>query len=146
AELLLEARDAVAHVGRGRLGVRELPPGTLDVAVALARIRLRSAELRFDTMALGAPARSLAAVLLMEGLGVAVAGLLGGFGIGYLLARLLVSVLNPQVFGWTLAFAMPWSYLGALALVTLLAAACALVPAARWASRLSVDRAAEEGA
>lgn len=96
--------------------------------------------------ALGAPANGLAAVLLLEGLGVAGAGLLGGLGLGYLLARLLVSVLNPQVFGWTLAFSMPWAYLAGLAGLTLSAAVAALLPAARWAARLPVDREAEEGA
>lgn len=96
--------------------------------------------------ALGAPSGGLAAVLMLEGLGVAGAGLLGGLGLGYLLARLLVSVLNPQVFGWTLAFSLPWGYLAGLAGLTLLSAAAALLPAARWAARLPVDREAEEGA
>ncbi len=96
--------------------------------------------------ALGAPSRSLALILMFEGLGVAEAGLLGGLGLGYLLARLLVSVLNPQVFGWTLAFSMPWGYLAGLSALTLFAAAAALLPAARWAARLPVDREAEEGA
>lgn len=96
--------------------------------------------------ALGAPSRGLAAVLVLEGVGVAGAGLLGGLGLGYLLARLLVEVLNPQVFGWTLAFSLPWGYLAGLAALTLLAAIAALLPAARWAARLAADREAEEGA
>ncbi|HET8715403.1 MAG TPA: FtsX-like permease family protein, partial [Holophagaceae bacterium] len=96
--------------------------------------------------ALGAPSRGLAAVLVLEGAGVAGAGLLGGLGLGYLLARLLVEVLNPQVFGWTLAFSLPWGYLAGLAALTLLAAVAALLPAARWAAGLAADREAEEGA
>ena len=96
--------------------------------------------------ALGATRTGLASILALEGLGVATAGLLGGLGLGLLLARLLVSVLNPQVFGWTLAFSLPWTYLAWLSALTLLAALLALLPAARWAARLPADREAEEGA
>lgn len=96
--------------------------------------------------ALGASRSGLASILALEGLGVAAAGLLGGLALGLLLARLLVSVLNPQVFGWTLAFSMPWSYLAGLSALTLLAALLALLPAARWGARLPADREAEEGA
>jgi putative ABC transport system permease protein len=96
--------------------------------------------------ALGARPQEIARVLLGEGLGVALAGLLGGLGVGLLLAKLLVSVLNPQVFGWTLAFELPGRALLGLLGLGLLAAAAALWPAALRASRLPADREAEEGA
>lgn len=96
--------------------------------------------------ALGATEGEIAGVLLGEGLGVALAGTLGGLGIGLVLAQILVRVLNPQVFGWTLRFALPWGFLSLMLGLALLSATAALLPAARWAARLSADREAEEGA
>ncbi len=95
--------------------------------------------------ALGATDGEIAGILLGEGLGLAVAGLTGGIGIGLVLAQILVRVLNPQVFGWTLQYALDGPFLGILAGTTLGGALIALLPASRWASRLPVDRAAEEG-
>jgi putative ABC transport system permease protein len=95
--------------------------------------------------ALGATDREIAGLLLGEGLGLALAGLGGGLGLGLVLAQILVRVLNPQVFGWTLQFAVDGRFLAILAGTTLVGAFGALLPAARWAARLPVDRAAEEG-
>jgi putative ABC transport system permease protein len=96
--------------------------------------------------ALGAREGEITRVLMGEGLGVALAGLLGGLGMGLLLARLLVDVLNPQVFGWTLRFSLPFGFLALMTFSTLSAAAAALWPAAKWGARLQADREAEEGA
>ncbi len=95
--------------------------------------------------ALGATEGEIARILLGEGLGLAAAGLAGGLGIGLALAQILVRVLNPQVFGWTLQYAVDGPFLATLAGATLLGALFALLPASRWASRLPADRAAEEG-
>jgi len=95
---------------------------------------------------LGAKEGEIAAVLLGEGLGVALAGTFGGLAMGVLLAHILVRVLNPQVFGWTLRFALPVPFMALVLLLTLLTAVAALLPAARWAARLRADREAEEGA
>jgi putative ABC transport system permease protein len=96
--------------------------------------------------ALGASNGEITGVLLGEGLGVALAGTIGGMGIGLILAQILVRVLNPQVFGWTLRFSLPWDFLTLLLGLSLAAAAAALLPAAHWAARLNADREAEEGA
>ena len=96
--------------------------------------------------ALGAGDGACTLVLLGEGCGVALAGCLGGLGLGLLLSRILVTVLNPQAFGWTLAYHLPWGFLGGLMGACLLCAAAAQLPVARWAARLPVDRQAEEGA
>ena len=88
----------------------------------------------------------MAGVLLGEGLGVALAGCLGGMGLGLLLSRILVLVLNPQAFGWTLAYHLPWGFLGGLLGSCLACAALAQLPVARWAAKLGADRQAEEGA
>ncbi len=95
--------------------------------------------------ALGATDGEIARILLGEGLGLAAAGLAGGIGLGLVLAQILVRVLNPQVFGWTLQYAVDVRFLSILAGTALLGALIALIPASRWASRLPADRAAEEG-
>jgi putative ABC transport system permease protein len=116
------------------------------LAQSLAGLALaRRAEIR-TLRALGAPDRAVAGVLLGEGLGVALAGCLGGLGLGLLLSRILVQVLNPQAFGWTLDYRLPWGFLAALVAACMAAAAAALLPIARWAARLDVDRQVEEGA
>jgi putative ABC transport system permease protein len=96
--------------------------------------------------ALGATQLDLTRILLLEGLGVALAGLLAGLGLGLLLARILVDVLNPQVFGWTLGFSVPWPFLSLVAIATAASASLVLVPTARWGARLAADREMEEGA
>jgi len=96
--------------------------------------------------ALGGSDAAITGVLLGEGCGVALAGCLGGLAMGLLLSRILVGVLNPQAFGWTLAYHLPWPFLGTLGGLCLAAAALAQWPVARWAARLPADRQAEEGA
>lgn len=96
--------------------------------------------------ALGATRADLTIILMLEGLGVALAGLMAGLGLGLILARILVDVLNPQVFGWTLHFSIPWPFLGLISAATLGAALLVLAPTARWGSRLGADREVEEGA
>ena len=82
----------------------------------------------------------------VAGFGVALAGCLGGLFLGVLLSRILVLVLNPQAFGWTLSYQVPYGFLGGLLLLCLVAAVAAMTPIARWASRHGADRQAEEGA
>jgi putative ABC transport system permease protein len=96
--------------------------------------------------ALGCRPGAITAVLLGEGLGVALAGCVGGLALGVLLSRILVLVLNPQAFGWTLGYRVPYGFLGGLLTLCLGAAAAAMAPIARWASGLPADRQAEEGA
>ena len=116
------------------------------LAQSLAGLALSRRGDIWTLRALGAGDFAVTAVLLGEGLGVALAGCLGGTGLGLLLSRILVQVLNPQAFGWTLSYRLPWGFLGGLLALCLLGAAAALLPIARWAARLPVDRQAEEGA
>jgi putative ABC transport system permease protein len=118
----------------------------LGLAQGLTGLALARRGEIWSLRALGATQVDLVRILMLEGLGVALAGLLAGLGLGLLLARILVDVLNPQVFGWTLAFRMPGGFLALVALVTVGAAVLALAPAARWGARLRADREVEEGA
>jgi len=116
------------------------------LAQSLAGLALARRSDIWTLRALGAGDRAVSGVLLGEGLGIALAGCLGGLGLGLLLSRILVQVLNPQAFGWTLSYRLPWGFLAGMLAACLLVAAAALLPIARWASRLAADRQAEEGA
>jgi putative ABC transport system permease protein len=118
----------------------------LGLAQSLTGLALARRSEIWSLRALGATRAELTGILVLEGLGVATAGLLAGLGLGLLLARILVDVLNPQVFGWTLSFSVPWGFLGLATLSTLAAALLVLIPTARWGARLGADREVEEGA
>ena len=118
----------------------------LGLAQGLTGLALARRGEIWSLRALGATRSDLTFILMLEGLGVALAGLLAGLGLGLLLARILVDVLNPQVFGWTLSFAVPWRFLGLISLATLGAGLLVLMPSARWGARLGADREVEEGA
>jgi putative ABC transport system permease protein len=77
----------------------------------LVLARERAAELALYR-ALGATRAQLFAIFLGRGMGIALAGIaLGALG-GAALAAVLVKVVNPSFFGWTIALHPPW---GALA-------------------------------
>lgn len=118
----------------------------LGLAQGLTGLALARRGEIWSLRALGATRGDLTAILMLEGLGVALAGLLAGLGMGLLLARILVDVLNPQVFGWTLHFSVPWAFLGLVSAATLGSAVLVLIPTAQWGARLGADREVEEGA
>jgi putative ABC transport system permease protein len=118
----------------------------LGLAQGLTGLALARRGEIWSLRALGATRGDLTGILMLEGLGVALAGLLAGLGMGLLLARVLVDVLNPQVFGWTLHFSVPWAFLGLVTVATLGSAVLVLIPTAQWGARLGADREVEEGA
>ena len=118
----------------------------LGLAQGLTGLALARRGEIWSLRAMGATGGELTTILLLEGLGVTLAGLLAGLGLGLLLARILVDVLNPQVFGWTLSFTVPGAFLALIVLATLGAAVLVLWPTARWGARLGADREVEEGA
>ena len=56
---------------------------------------------------------------MWESGGIAFAGLAGGLAVSFFLGWVLIEVINPQSFGWTLRYAIPWMTFGGLSLVTL---------------------------
>jgi putative ABC transport system permease protein len=85
--------------------------------------------------ALGATRPQLFAVFLGRGLGIGVVGLALGAAGGAALALVLVEVVNPAFFGWSIALHPPWAALGGQALAILAAAAAASLYPALTASR-----------
>jgi putative ABC transport system permease protein len=79
---------------------------------------------------LGGSPVQVAAVVLIQALLLGAAGALGGLAVGLAVGWVLVEVVNPQSFGWTLSFDPPWGTLASTALLVLPASAlAALVPA-----------------
>jgi putative ABC transport system permease protein len=100
----------------------------------LVLARERRAELALYR-AIGATRGQLFRLFLGRGLGIAVAGLaLGALGGGGL-ALVLVEVVNPAFFGWTLGIHVPWTALVGQAIAILAAAAAASLYPAVAASR-----------
>jgi putative ABC transport system permease protein len=97
----------------------------------LVLARERRAELALYR-AIGASRPQLAALFLGRGLAIGAGGLLLGALGGAGLAAVLVAVVNPAFFGWTLALEVPWARLAEQAAAILAAAAGAsLYPAVR---------------
>jgi len=100
----------------------------------LVLARERRAELALYR-AIGASRARLAALFLGRGLAIGLAGLALGAAGGLALAVVLVRVVNPAFFGWSLALHLPWGRLLAQALAILAAAALASLTPALVASR-----------
>ena len=73
----------------------------------------------------GAEARQVRGMILIESglLGVVCQGL--GLIVGFLLSLVLIHVINPQSFGWSIQFHMPWGFLIASSFITILATSLA---------------------
>jgi putative ABC transport system permease protein len=85
--------------------------------------------------ALGASRAQLARIFLGRGLAIGVAGLALGAAGGAALALVLVRVVNPAFFGWTLGIDVPWGRLAGQAATILAAAAAASLHPSLVASR-----------
>lgn len=82
----------------------------------------RRAELE-TLRAMGATRGNIAYSAMWEGIGLASVGLAGGFVMSLLLGWVLIFVINPQSFGWTLDYRIPWLSFAGLAVVTIAVAA-----------------------
>ncbi|HEX9051125.1 MAG TPA: FtsX-like permease family protein, partial [Anaeromyxobacter sp.] len=100
----------------------------------LVLARERRAELALFR-SLGATRPALAALFLGRGLGIGAAGLALGTAGGFALAAVLVLVVNPAFFGWSIGVSIPWAALAAQALAILAVAALASLYPALAASR-----------
>jgi putative ABC transport system permease protein len=80
---------------------------------------------------LGLRRRELLAIVALEGVSTTAVGVLAGFAVGLLVSLVLIHVINPQSFHWTMGFDAPWLLLAGVSLALLLAAAAAAVAAGR---------------
>jgi putative ABC transport system permease protein len=80
---------------------------------------------------LGLRRHELRAIVALEGMAMTAVGILAGFAIGLMVSLVLIHVVNPQSFHWTMGFDVPWLLLASVALALLCAAAATAVAAAR---------------
>ncbi len=133
-----QLRDDVLAIFEQTFAVtRLLEAMTLVIAVAgitltlLVLARERAGEVALYR-ALGATRGQVFLVFVGRGLGIAASGLALGLAGGAGLAAVLVKVVNPAWFGWSLALHWPWTTLGIQACAIFAAAAVASAyPAAR---------------
>ena len=121
------------------LQVMALLVAALGISLALLVIaRERRSELALYR-AMGALRGQLVPLLLYEALSMGVLGWIVGSAGGIALAMLLVHVVNPAYFGWTIRSSWPWPELAQEAFTILLAAVLAGLPVALRASRMPAE-------
>jgi putative ABC transport system permease protein len=88
--------------------------------------------------------RQILALLALEGGLLTLLGIVAGFALGTAISLILVFVVNPQSFHWTMRLHLPWEFLLALALALLFAAAATALIAGRFAVSGAVVQAVKE--
>lgn len=72
-------------------------------------------------------------ILALEGGSLTVLGVATGFALGLLISLILVYVVNPQSFHWTMQLHLPWSLLGSVAAVLVAASVATALVSGRYA-------------
>lgn len=72
-------------------------------------------------------------ILALEGGGLSALGVACGFGLGLLISLILVYVVNPQSFHWSMQLHLPWPLLGSVAAVLLLSSVVTALVSGRYA-------------
>jgi putative ABC transport system permease protein len=94
---------------------------------------------------LGVTRRQIVATLGIEGALIGAVGAVAGIGLGAAMAQVLIHVVNPQSFNWTMATRWPAGLLSGVALALVVAASgTAMIAGRRAASRDAVRAVAED--
>jgi putative ABC transport system permease protein len=72
-------------------------------------------------------------ILALEGGSLTVLGVVTGFALGLLISLILVYVVNPQSFHWTMQLHLPWPLLGSVAAVLVAASVATALMSGRYA-------------
>jgi putative ABC transport system permease protein len=110
------------------------------LGLALAGLLLERRNDLTTLRSLGATRRNIAAASAWEGTGLALVGAAGGFVLSFLLGWILIRVINPQSFGWTLQYRVPWGPFCLLALLTVVTAVAVSWTVGYRAAHLRSDR------
>ena len=84
------------------------------------------------------------AMLAAEGGALGLVGVIAGLGLGLVMAQVLIHVVNPQSFHWTMDTRLPWGLFAALVAALVTAAAGTAVIAGRRALSAAAVRAVRE--
>ncbi|WP_242146404.1 FtsX-like permease family protein [Sphingomonas sp. BAUL-RG-20F-R05-02] len=93
---------------------------------------------------IGVSRRQVTAMLASEGALLGAIGGIAGIGLGAVLAQVLIQVINPQSFNWTMATLVPWGTIGCVALALVIAASVTAILAGRRATAIDAVRAVRE--
>ena len=93
---------------------------------------------------IGVTRRQVLALLAAEGGLLTAVGIAVGFVLGWLISLILVFIVNPQSFHWTMQLHMPWRLLATVAALLLASAALTALLAGRQALSGSAIRAVTE--
>jgi len=93
---------------------------------------------------IGVSRRQVLAMLAAEGGLLTAAGIAVGFLLGWCISLILVFIVNPQSFHWTMQLHMPWARLSAVAAALLASAALTALVAGRQAVSGNAVRAVRE--
>ncbi len=110
------------------------------LVLGLVSILRESLRERLVLRQLGCTRRQLAQAAAIEGVGIALAGLLWGLLLSGGLGWILVYVINRQSFGWTLQWSWPWRDWVLLSVLLLLTAWWASWAVGRWGTSLAAER------
>ena len=92
----------------------------------------------------GVTRAQIIAILAQEGGMLTALGIAMGFVLGFAISLILVFVVNPQSFHWSMSLHMPWFVLGMVAAVMLVASCATAVVAGRRAVSVDAVRAVKE--
>lgn len=92
----------------------------------------------------GVTRRQILGVLAVEGGLLTAAGIAVGFLLGWTISLILVFIVNPQSFHWTMQLHMPWLSLGSVALLLLISATITAVVSGLRAVAIDAVRAVKE--
>ena len=93
---------------------------------------------------IGVTQRQILALLALEGGALTGLGIVSGFVLGWIISLILVFIVNPQSFHWSMQLHVPWALLGTVAGALLLAAALTALLAGRLALSGSPVKAVRE--
>ena len=93
---------------------------------------------------IGVTRRQIGAMLAIEGALLAALGVAAGLILGWAVALILIHVVNPQSFHWTMGVHMPWGLLATVSAVLVAAAALTAVVSGRRAMSAQAVRAVRE--
>ena len=92
----------------------------------------------------GVTRQQILGVLAVEGGLLTAAGIAMGFLLGWTISLILVFIVNPQSFHWTMQLHMPWLSLGSVALLLLISATITAVVSGQRAVAIDAVRAVKE--
>jgi putative ABC transport system permease protein len=93
---------------------------------------------------LGVTRRQIIAMLLIEGALLGAVGVIAGIGLGLAMSQVLIHVVNPQSFNWTMETRLPFTLFATVTIALVSAAAATAVLAGRRALSLDAVRAVRE--